>query len=40
MRKHKKKKPPEMVAVVLALIASLLGIINTVLEIVLNLLDR
>ena len=39
MRKHK-KRPPEWVVLVLAIIAGVLTIVEKVLEIVLKLLDR
>lgn len=40
MRKHKKKKPPEKVAMVLAIIGSILTLINNLLELLQKLLDR
>lgn len=39
MRKHK-KKPPEKVALVLAIIAGLVSIIDNLLELLSKLLDR
>lgn len=39
MRKHK-KKPSEKTALVLAIIGSILALINNLLEIILKLLDR
>lgn len=40
MRKHKKKKPSEKTALVLAIIAGLTSIVDNLLEIILKLLDR
>ncbi len=39
MRKHK-KKPPEKTALVLAIIAGLVSIVDNLLELLLKLLDR
>ena len=40
MKKHKKEKPPERTALVLAIIAALTSIVDNLLEIILKLLDR
>lgn len=39
MRKHK-KRPPERTVLVLAIIGSILTVINNLLELILKLLDR